>query len=1083
MKSSFQEGSVLMSRLLCITRRVIGVSLLALILFTTIAMSMFTPVGATAHALTSLPNDTVPLLIQRSQVVGSTETRQPVSLSIVLSLRQTTLLHEYVQAVSTPGSAFYHRYLQPAQFDALYAPTQQDVQRVTAYVQAQGLHVTRTNADVLDATGTVGTVEQAFHTQIKTYRAPDGRSFYANANAPLVPSALRPLIQSIAGLSDALQRQHPPVRTSLLMRGQTIATSHAVSCPGTGSNYYTPSQLATGYDFTGLYNAGYHGEGQSVALFELDSFVPTDIAGYQVCFDANAPTHINPVLVEGTPMTPGNGALEANLDAEIVLGMLPKLSNLYVYEAPNTDAGYNDEWARILSDDVPVVSTSWGACEASISGTDIAAEQQFFLQAAAQGQTIIAASGDSAAYDCGDGTLAVDDPASNPYVTGVGGTSLTLNQDTTYHSESAWYNTPSAGYGSGGGVSQLWSMPTYQSGTGVVSNQSSGSPCHAASGAYCREVPDVSMNADPNTGYIVYCTVAAASCQPTSPFVRVGGTSAAAPMWAAIATLANQYILAHGGNNIGFLNPTLYALLNSSSYSHASHDVTTGANGSYSATTGYDMVTGIGSADAYNFVSSVVSFTNERASVPANRMWYFAEGHVGSHFQEYLTLENPNVSSDAHVTISYLLHGKSSVSQSLTLNSSSRTTVNVNNVLNVSWLSSVGQDVSIVLSSDIPIVAERPIYFSFGGVTPGGSDIMGATQLGQHFTFANGSTVAGYSTFLSILNPTGQATATVTATYYSNGAQIGQTTISVPAGQRNTIPLGSVLPVGKQFLIQVDSDQPVAVERPLYFHTTVTGIPGIIKGGSSVEGVIPTNDWYFPDGSTGSVGAPSQESLILANPDANGSGSVATVTILYSLSHGSAKTVTVTVPPKSQLIRSVNADIGSGNLVSMQVHVTNGVSIVAERLQYFSFPSLTPNPTGIEVVGTTPGTQGLSTIYSFAEGHLGSSFSEIITLFNPNSSAIHVALTYFITSDTRQYIAQQQLTINAMGATQVNVNNVLNVSNAATTASGAAEDVSLVVQSLPNNGGTALPFVTERSLYFNFVGSMMGETSVVGYSG
>ena len=1074
-----------MSRMLCVTRRVFGISLLALILSTTIAVALFSSHGATAHALNTLPVDTVPSLVQRSQVVGSVETGQPMSLSVVLSLRQTALLRQYVQAVATPGSAFYHRYLQPAQFGELYAPTQQDVQRVSSYLQTQGLHVTLLNGYVLKASGNVGTIEQALHVQINTYRAPDGHMFYANANVPLVPIALRPLLQSISGLSDALQRQHSPVRTSLLAGGQAIRTASTVSCPGKGNNYYTPSQLATGYDFTGLYNAGYHGEGQSVALFELDSYIPTDVSGYQACFDASSPTHINPVLVEGTPVTPGNGALEADLDAEVLLGMLPKLSNLYVYEAPNTDAGYNDEWARILRDDVPVVSTSWGACEANISSTDIAAEQQFFLQAAAQGQTIMAASGDSAAYDCGDGTLAVDDPASNPYVTGVGGTSLTLNQDNSYRSESAWSNTPGAGYGSGGGVSQLWPMPTYQSGMGVISSKSGGTPCHAASGAYCREVPDVSIDADPNTGYIVYCSVAAASCQSTSPFVRVGGTSVAAPMWAAIATLTNQYLLAHGGNNLGFLNPTLYTLLNSNSYSRASHDVVSGSNGYYPATTGYDMVTGIGSSDAYSFASSILSLTNERATVPANRMWYFAEGHVGNHFQEYLTLENPSVSSAAHVTITYLLRGKSSVSQSVTLNPSSRTTVNVNNALNVYWLSGVGQDVSLALNSDTPIVAERPIYFTFGGVTPGGSDIMGATQLGQHFTFANGSTVTGYSTFLSMLNPTGQATANVTATYYSNGAQIGQTTISVPAGQRNTIPLGAVLPVGKQFLIQVDSDQPIVVERPLYFHTSVTGIPGVIKGGSSVEGVVPAMDWYFPDGSTGSVSAPSQENLILANPDVNGTGTAATVSILYFPSYGATKTVTVTVPAKSQVIRSVKTDIGSGNLVSMQVHVTNGIGIVAERQQYFSFPTLTPGPTGIEVVGTTPGTQGqqgLSTIYSFAEGHLGSSFSEIMTLFNPNTSAIHVALTYFITSGTHQYVAQQQLTINAMSAAQVNVNNVLNVSNVATTASGVAEDVSLVVQSLPNTSGTALPLVAERSLYFNYQGSMVGETSVVGYS-
>ena len=1060
-------------------RRMTGIILLACIVLALVAIP-FLP-RTPAQALAALPDDTIPSLVRQSSVIGQVQPSQPLSLSIVLSLRQADLLQQYVQAVSTPGSVVNHRYLQPAQFDALYGPTQQDVQRVTSYLQAQGLSVTRTGSEVLHASANVGTVEQAFHTQINTYRARDGHTFYANANAPLLPTTIRPLVQSIGGLSNALQRQHPPLRSHHLTGSSAVSTQTQTSCPGTGSHYFTPAQLATGADFAPLYNAGYAGQGQSVALFELDSYLPSDITTYQSCFDANSPTHVNAVQVEGTPVAQGSGALEVNLDVEVLLGMLPKLSNLYVYEAPNTDTGYNDEWARILRDDVPVISTSWGSCESSIPASDIAAEQQFFLQAAAQGQTVLAASGDSAAYDCGDGTLAVDDPASNAYVTGVGGTTLTLKSDNTYQSESVWFNTPSAGNGSGGGVSQLWAMPSYQSGTGVVNSKSSGTPCRATSG-YCRQVPDVSFDADPSTGYLIYCT--AGFCQ--SGFQSVGGTSAAAPMWAAIVTLANQYLLAHGGNNLGFLNPTLYSLLNGTSYSQALHDVTAGSNGYYPATTGYDMATGIGSGDAYGFAVAAQKLASTQTSsqtTPANTTWYFAEGHLGNHFQEYLTLENPSPSNAAHVTITYLLRGKSSQTQVIALNPNSRTTVNVNVALNVSSSASVGQDVSLALTSDNPIVAERPLYFTFGGVTTGGSDIVGATQLGQHFTFANGSTMSGYSTFLSILNPPGQATASVTASYYSNGSQVGQTTISVDSGQRNTIPLGAVVAAGKQFLVRIDSTQPIAVERPLYFHTSIGGIPGTVTGGSSVVGVSPANDWYFPDGSTGTNGAPSQENIILANPDSNGSGAAANVTILYSPAQGATKSITVSVPAKSQLVRSVNADVGTGAIVATQVHVTNGVSIVAERQQFFSFPALTPNPTGVEVVGTTPGTNGLSSSYSFAEGHLGSSFSEIVTMFNPNAQAVHVALTYFITGSAGQYVGQEQLTIGAMGVAQVNVNNFLNVPNSATTASGAAEDVSLVVQSLPNSGGSVSPIVAERSLYFKFQGSMAGETSVVGYSG
>src|SRR5579885_3852847 len=141
---------------------------------------------------------------------------------------------------------------------------------------------------------------------------------------------------------------------------------------------------------------------------------------------------------------------------DLLLGMLPHLSNLFVYEAPNNDTGSNDEWSQILADDVPIVSTSWGMCESGLSASNINAEAQFFMQAAMQGQTLLAASGDNGAYDCGDTNLAVDDPASNPYMTGVGGTHLAVNSNSRYNSESVWSSTPYTDNGSGGGIRQLW---------------------------------------------------------------------------------------------------------------------------------------------------------------------------------------------------------------------------------------------------------------------------------------------------------------------------------------------------------------------------------------------------------------------------------------------------------------------------------------------------------------------------------------------------------------------------------------------------------------------------------------------------
>jgi Pro-kumamolisin, activation domain/Subtilase family len=1039
---------------------------------------------ARGAALESVPS--VSPLVARSTPVGDAAPAMRLSLSINVSLRNTADLARYLQEEYTPGSLFYHRYLAPASFDALYGPTAQDVRQVAGYLRSQGFTVTHAAAgqQVIDFSGTVAQAERAFAVQIHTYHTANGRVFYANSAAPRVPLALRPLIVAINGLDNAVARTHPPLRPVNL--SAPARSPRASGCPGPGSNaalYLLPSQFASAYNFTGAYNIGLHGEGQSIALFELDGYAASDIAAFQSCYDAKAPARIDNVLIDGGVSPPGSGAIEVELDMEVLLGALHGLSNIFVYQAPNNDTGYNDEWNQIVQDDIPVVSTSWGLCESQMSASNVIAENGFFIQADAQGQSIVAAAGDNGAYDCNDGTLAVDDPASNPNITGVGGTHLVINSNNGYSSESVWSGTPNSGNGGGGGVSQLWTMPSYQSGPGLINaTYSSGAPCSAPQGQYCREVPDVSLNADPDVGYVVYCTVVTAQCDPGGPFIAVGGTSAAAPMWAAIVALANEYALAHGGSNLGFLNPTLYALLNASSYRSAFHDVTSGTNLFYPAAANYDMATGIGTPNAYGFVTNAPKLPGS-SNVPGSTRWYLAEGHVGNHFQEYLTLENPGASSFAHVTINYLLRGKPSFSQTLALNPSSRTTLNVNNVLKVAAAARVGQDVSLYITSDIPIIAERPIYFTYLGNIPGGSDIVGQTAPGMHFTFANGETLAGFGTYITVLNPFGQQAATVTASYYSGGSLIGQSSMTVPAGQRNTLMANNTLPAGKQFYIQVDSTQPVVVERPMYFRTTVAGISGTLAGGSSVQGVTPATDWYYASGGTGASGTPAQENLIIANPDTNGSGTAASVTITYALSGGTTQNVTVSVPARSQVIENVNADVGRVALVAMHVASTNGIAIVTERQQFFNAPALAPNPSGVEEVGETPSTNGLPSAYSFAEGHLGNSFSEFVTLFNPNNTPITVAITYFVTRGSSHFLSQQEIYLAAMGVAQVASNTFLYVP--ASSSGAIPEDTSIVVQSLPAGGGSghALPVIAGRVLYFNYLGGTPGCTSVVGYSG
>src|SRR5579863_718153 len=277
-------------------------------------------------------------LVARSQMTGNVDPQLRLSMSINLPLRNQSALKQYMQALYTPGSYLYHRYLRPSDFAAQYGPSAQDVQQVADYLRGQGFTVTRAIAgqQVIDFSGSVAQAQQAFAVQINSYRASDGRIFYANSSAPRVPLALRPLILNINGLSNAVVRTHPPVHAQPINTATTARSPHTISCPTPGSNalqYLTPSRFASAYNYTGAYNAGLHGEGQSVALFELDLFTPSDISNFQACFDSNSPTRINTQLIDGGPLSQTAGGLEVQLDMEVVLGMLHNLTNLFVYEA------------------------------------------------------------------------------------------------------------------------------------------------------------------------------------------------------------------------------------------------------------------------------------------------------------------------------------------------------------------------------------------------------------------------------------------------------------------------------------------------------------------------------------------------------------------------------------------------------------------------------------------------------------------------------------------------------------------------------------------------------------------------------
>ena len=576
----------------------------------------------------------LPPLVSLSQLLGSDTSDRTLQMSVGLALRNQEQLSALLQSLYDPSSSNYHQYLTPDQFAQQFGPTAGQRQQVIDYLTGQGFSVTQTYPTLIDFSGPQSLAERVFGVTINDYTAPDGRSFFSNATAPTLPAYIAQSIVSISGLDNANQFSHPPVPA----RGApSLSSNAAANCPAPGtsggggggifggsSTAYIPSQFSKAYNYDGLHNAGLHGEGQTVGVFELDGYSQSDIQAYTQCFGGGS-VPLQNVALDGFNGQPGAGAIEVELDIEVLLGMDPNLAKIVVYEAPNTTQGYNDEFARIVKDRTPVISVSWGDCEKNMGQQEVNQENQFFQQAAAQGQTILVAAGDSGSATCFQGlsggsfdtSLNADDPAAQPYVTGVGGTNLTINSDNSYASETVW-NGGFLGGAGGGGLSQFWKQPAWQSGPGVKNSYSNG----------MRETPDVSLDADPATGYPVYCT-AGSNCSGSGGipgggsggWITVGGTSAASPMWAAMIALANEQAAKAGKGTLGFLNPSLYKIGSGSHYGGDFHDITPPSNsslpsnndelgvngGAYPVTQGYDMATGWGTFNAAKLAADLVA--------------------------------------------------------------------------------------------------------------------------------------------------------------------------------------------------------------------------------------------------------------------------------------------------------------------------------------------------------------------------------------------------------------------------------------------------------------------------------------------
>ncbi len=529
----------------------------------------------------------------QSHHIGRSPDRE-MTLSFSLAFRDEEGMKNLIARQTDPKDPLFGKYLSPKEVLDRFGPTTNDISIVKNHLTNLGLKISGQVGNLIFAKANTRKVETIFAIEIDDFQTSSGEQAFSTNLDPQVSIELSDRVYAIAGL-ETLVKSHSHAKFK-------SANSNAGSGPNGG---FTPADINKAY---GISASGVTGTGQVLALYELDGYKASDISAYEQLYKISPAPALQNILVDGFNGSAGSGAGEVTLDIELMAAVAPGVSKILVYEGPNSQQGAIDTYARIANDNLArQVSSSWGLDETTGAAV-LKSENAIFMQMALQGQSMFAASGDSGAYDNGS-TLSVDDPASQPYVTGVGGTTLTLNSDGTYKSESSW-NVPASGQqpagGGGGGISSVWPIPAWQSGLGNAANKGSQT---------MRMVPDVSLNANLNTGYTVVI-----NGQSTT----VGGTSCAAPIWAAMAALANQQRANNQNPPLGFANPILYQLAKGSLASQFFHDVNDGTtNFFYPAVTGYDLATGIGTANFANLFTGLIN----AATVPTPPTQLTATAH------------------------------------------------------------------------------------------------------------------------------------------------------------------------------------------------------------------------------------------------------------------------------------------------------------------------------------------------------------------------------------------------------------------------------------------------------------------------
>jgi hypothetical protein len=570
-----------------------------------------------------------PAMPAGSRSVGLLSGATVLQGAIALKPRDPAALAAYASELTTPRAPLYEHYLAPGQFAAWFGPKPSTIAAVEGHLRADGVRVTGVSGNglLVNFTAKAADAQAAFGTRLERYRLADGATVFAPATAVALPASIAPAVQTVLGLdttvrpvAEPLQGKRgagsePSVKTSATVAGPNACAAARADAAAYGG--LTDQQIAYSYGIDGLYNKGEDGAGQTIAIYELEPFNSNDIKTFDTCYfgaskAAAMLARLSVVPVDGGAQV-GYGSGESELDIDDVSAIAPG-ANIEVYEAPNTTYGLIDEFNAIVQDDTAKVATSsWASgCEADVQAYDPGLEpleNTIFEQAAIQGQTVLDWAGDDGSDGCAiHGSspvapiLSQNVEGDQPYVLSVGGTTIT---DPTFPpAEQVWNDGSDWGAG-GGGISQVWPAPSWQTASDVpgFDNSAIVARAEAVAGtdfcgaAVCREVPDVTAQADEFTGAI---TVYESQYGGWTTF---GGTSSSTPLWGSMLTDIASTPACKSAGGLGFVPPKLYAIgADPTEYAASFNDITTGNNdifddagGLFPATAGYDMASGLGS--------------------------------------------------------------------------------------------------------------------------------------------------------------------------------------------------------------------------------------------------------------------------------------------------------------------------------------------------------------------------------------------------------------------------------------------------------------------------------------------------------